>query len=109
LARVTVLLVVAAQLVDLASFGMVARIAGPAGELGPLGNVYEAGGFAPVAAAKILGLLAVLVIFSLYTRRVGSPRRLALVVAGIGLFGAVTNVVGILDAATWSGVRVLGL
>ena len=33
LARVTVLLVIAAQLADLATFGIVARIAGPEGEL----------------------------------------------------------------------------
>ena len=64
------------------------RVAGPAGELGPLGGVYAAGGFAPVAMTKLLALLAVLVIFTLYTRRVGSPRRLALMVAVVGLFGA---------------------
>ena len=109
LARVTVLLVVTAQLADLASFGMVARIAGPEGELGPLGEVYASGGFAPVAAAKLLALLAVMVIFALYTRRVGSPRRLALMVAGVGLFGAVTNVAGMLGAASLAGIRVIGV
>lgn len=109
LARVTVLLVVGAQLADLASFGMVARVAGSAGELGPLGAVYASGGFAPVAAAKLLGLLAVMVIFALYTRRVGSPHRLALMTAGVGLFGALTNVAGILGAASLAGIRVIGV
>ena len=109
LARVTVLLVVGAQLVDLASFGMVMRVASPEGELGPLGDVYASGGFAPVAAAKLLGLLAVMVIFALYTRRVGSPRRLALMVTGVGLFGAMTNVAGMLGAASLAGIRVIGV
>jgi hypothetical protein len=97
LARVTVLLVIAAQLADLATFGIVARMAGPDGELGPLGRVYADGGFAPVAMAKLLALLAVMLIFTLYTRRVGSPRRLALIVAAVGLFGAATNVLGIIN------------
>jgi hypothetical protein len=109
LARVTVLLVVVAQLADLASFGMVARLAGPEGELGPLGDVYAVGGFAPVAATKLLGLLAVMVIFALYTRRVGSPRRLALMVAGVGLLGALTNVAGLLSAASVTASRGVGL
>ena len=109
LARVTVLLVVAAQLADLATFGMAARVAGPSGELGPLGTVYEVGGFGPVAAAKVLALLAVMCIFALYTRRVGSPRRLALIVAGVGLFGALTNVIGVLSAGTAAAVLTVGL
>ncbi len=109
LARVTVLLVVAAQLADLATFGMAARVAGPSGELGPLGTVYEVGGFGPVAAAKILALLAVMCIFALYTRRVGSPRRLALIVAGVGLFGALTNVIGVLGAGAAAAVLTVRL
>ena len=109
LARVTVLLVIAAQLIDLATFGLAVRVAGPAGELGPLGGVYAAGGFAPVAMTKLLALLAVLVIFTLYTRRVGSPRRLALMVAVVGLFGAATNVFGLLDAGMGAGLFALGL
>ena len=109
LARLTVLLVVAAQLADLATFGIVARIVGPHGELGPLGRVYAAGGFGPVAAAKILALLAVMCIFALYSRRVGSPRRLALVVALVGLIGAATNVLGIIDAGAAARVIAFGL
>ena len=105
----TVLLVIAAQLVDLASFGLVASLLGPAGEAGPLGRVYAAGGFAPVAATKILGLLAVMCIFALYTRRVGSPRRLALVVTTIGLFGALTNVMGMLGPGVAATAIALGL
>ena len=108
LARVTVLLVIAAQLVDLASFGLVARLLGPAGEVGPLGEVYAAGGFAPVAATKILGLLAVMCILALYTRRVGSPRRLALMVAAVGLFGAMTNVMGMLGPGVAATAIALG-
>ncbi len=94
------LLVIAAQLIDLATFGLVARALGPAGEVGPLGAVYAAGGFAPVAAVKLLGLLAALCIFALYGRLVGSPRRLALLVAVVGLVGAATNVVGLLGAGS---------
>jgi hypothetical protein len=109
LARVTVLLVIAAQLIDLATFGLAVRVAGPAGELGPLGGIYAAGGFVPVASVKLLGLLAVLVIFALYTRRVGSPRRLALIVAAIGLFGAATNVLGLMDAGMSAGMVAFGL
>jgi hypothetical protein len=97
-ARVVVLLVIGAQLADLASFGMVARALGPAGELGPLGAVYAAGGFVPVAAVKLLGLAAALCLLALYDRIVGSPRRPALVVAAIGLLGAATNLASILGA-----------
>jgi hypothetical protein len=91
-----VLVAMAAQMVDLASFGMIARAAGPGGELGPLGDVYADGGFGPVIAAKVLGLLAILCIFALYRLRVGSPRPLALIVAAFGIVGAASNVLGIL-------------
>jgi len=111
LARLTILLVVVAQLADLASFGMVVRALGPAGELGPLGAVYASGGFPPVAAVKLLGVLAVFIILALYARRVGSPRRLGLIVAGIGVFGAITNVAGMVDAPAFlhAPLRLLGI
>ena len=48
-------------------------------------------------------------IFALYTRRVGSPRRLALIVAGVGLFGALTNVIGVLGAGAAAAVLTVRL
>ncbi len=62
-----------------------------------------------MAAAKILALLAVLCILALYSRRVGSPRRLALVVALVGLIGAATNVLGIIDAGSAARAIAFGL
>jgi len=111
LARLTILLVVVAQLADLASFGMVARALGSDGELGPLGGIYASGGLVPVAAVKLLGLLAVCIILALYARRVGSPRRLGFIVAGIGVFGAITNVAAMVDAPAFlhANLRLLGI
>lgn len=102
----TLLLVVTAQLLDLATFGIAAHVAGPAGELGPLRSIYLAGGFAPVVLTKLLGISAVLCIFALWERLVGSARGIALLVAAVGVFGAATNLVGIVGAL---GVSPVGL
>ncbi|HVA87689.1 MAG TPA: hypothetical protein VNF73_15395 [Candidatus Saccharimonadales bacterium] len=89
----TFILLAAAQLTDLFTFGMAVDRFGPAGELGPLGLVYREGGFWAVALIK-MGLIAVVLgILTLYPwQRAATPRRLALIVAAIGVFGAFTNV-----------------
>jgi hypothetical protein len=62
--RILVLLVVASQLADVATFGLAVRAQGIGGELGPLAGLYTSGGFGAVALAKCaaigvaLGLLA---------------------------------------------------
>ena len=94
------LLVVAAQLADLVTFGIAARLVGPSGEIGPLRSVYLNGGFGALTAAKLLALGAMLCVIALYARFVGRPRRLALLAAAAGIFGAATNVVGVV-AAGW--------
>ena len=66
---------------------------GAGGELGPLGLVYSLGGFWAVAVVK-LGLIGiVLAVLDRYPwQRLSTRRNLALFVAGIGVFGASTNV-----------------
>jgi hypothetical protein len=90
--RLTLLLMVTAQLADLATFGIAAAHVGVSGEIGPLGDLYRSGGFAPVAMAKALAIGAMFTMVSIYWRRTGHGRWLALLVAGVGLFGALTNV-----------------
>ncbi len=107
--RLTLLLVVAAQLLDLATFGIAAHVAGPAGELGPLRSIYLSGGFAPVVLTKMLGLAAVLCIFALWERLVGSARAIALLVAAVGIFGAATNLLGIVGALASSQIGLVRL
>jgi hypothetical protein len=92
---VTLFLAVTAQLADLATFGVTARALGPAGELGPLGALYRQGGFDAVAFAKVLGLAAMLLVVNYYARRIGGGRRLALLIALAGVFGALTNVLAL--------------
>ena len=92
---VTLLLAVTAQLADLATFGVAARAFGPAGEIGPLGTLYRVWGFDAVAFAKVLGLAAMLLVLDYYARRIGGGRRLALLIAVVGLFGALTNLVAL--------------
>jgi uncharacterized membrane protein len=86
-------LLAVAQLADLLTFGMAVEKFGPAGELGPLGMVYREGGFWAVALVKMGLIGVVLAILTLYPwQRAATPRRLALIVAAIGVFGAFTNV-----------------
>jgi hypothetical protein len=99
LSRIALLLVITAQLADLATFGIAARLMGPAGELGPLRFVYSAGGFDAVAATKLAAVGAMLTILALYERLVGSPRHLALLVSVAGVLGAATNVLAIAGVA----------
>lgn len=89
----TLLLVGLCQLADLITFNFAVETFGPGGELGPLGLVYRAAGFWGVAIVK-LGLIAVVMgVLARYPwQRLATRRRMALVVAGIGVFGALTNV-----------------
>jgi hypothetical protein len=89
----TLLLVGLCQLADLISFNFAVQTFGPGGELGPLGLVYEATGFLGVAVVK-LGLIAiVMAVLARYPwQRLATRRRMALIVAAIGVFGAFTNV-----------------
>ena len=96
LPRLTLLLLVTAQLADLATFGLAVRESGIGGEVGPLRIVYYVGGFGAVAGAKLIGVAVMLVIIQLYSRRTGGGRSLALLVAVMGVLGALTNVIALL-------------
>ncbi len=89
----TALIVIMAQLADLITFNFAVETFGPSGELGPLGLVYRVGGFWAVAIVK-LGLIgAVVAVLARYPwRSLATRRRVALVVAAIGVVGALTNV-----------------
>jgi len=89
----TVLIVVLCQLADLFTFNFAVEMFGPSGELGPLGVVYRFGGFWAVAVVK-LGLIGiVLAVLARYPwRSLATRRRIALIIAAIGAFGALTNV-----------------
>jgi len=88
----TLLLVALCQLADLVTFNFAVEMFGPSGELGPLGLVYRIGGFWAVAFVK-LGLIGiVMAVLARYPwQRLSTRRRLALVVAAIGIVGAWTN------------------
>ena len=89
----TLLLLALCQLADLITFNFAVETFGPGGELGPLGLVYEAAGFIGVAVVK-LGLIAVVMaVLARYPwQRLATRRRMALIVATIGVIGAFTNV-----------------
>ena len=90
----TLLLVALCQMADLITFSFAVAEHGPAGELGPLGLVYRAGGFWAVALVKLCIVGIVLAVLSRYPwRRTATRRHVALIVAIIGVFGAFTNVV----------------
>jgi hypothetical protein len=86
------LLVALCQLADLITFNFAVEMYGPAGELGPLGLVYRFGGFWAVAVVK-LGLIGiVMAVLARYPwQRLVTRRRLALIVAAVGIVGAWTN------------------
>jgi hypothetical protein len=90
---ITLLLVALCQLADLITFNFAVETYGPSGELGPLGIVYRMGGFWAVAVVK-LGLIGILMaVLARYPwRSLATRRRMALIVAGIGAFGALTNI-----------------
>ena len=90
---ITLVLVAVCQLADLITFNLAVATYGPSGELGPLGLVYRIGGFWAVAVVK-LGLIGVVMtVLARYPwQRLATRRRIALIVAAIGAFGAFTNV-----------------
>ncbi|MGC8634496.1 MAG: hypothetical protein ACP5VP_07515 [Candidatus Limnocylindrales bacterium] len=96
LPRLSLLLLVTAQLADLATFGLAVRTLGIGGEIGPLRIVYRMAGFGGVAVAKLVAVLVMIVILELYSRRTGGGRWLAVVVAAMGILGALTNVLSLL-------------
>ena len=73
----------------------VANLCTDGGELGPLGAVYQLGGFGAVALAKLVAIGVALAILALHQRRTGHGRWLALLVATVGIFGALTNTLAI--------------
>ena len=96
LPRITLLVLITAQLADLATFGLAVRVLGIADEIGPLRLVYRMGGFGAVAFAKLVAVAAMIAILELYSRRTGHGRWLAILVAMMGVFGAVTNILALL-------------
>jgi hypothetical protein len=96
----TLLLVVICQLADLVTFNVAVRIFGPSGELGPLGMVYQMGGFWAVALVKLSLITIVATVLVWYPwHRLRTRRNVALLVGIVGLFGALTNVL----AFAWLG------
>lgn len=96
LPRLSLLLLVTAQLADLATFGITVRALGIGGEIGPLRIVYRMAGFGGVAVAKLIAVAVMIVILELYSRRTGGGRWLAVVAAAMGILGALTNVLSLL-------------
>ncbi len=96
LPRLTLLLLITAQLADLATFGLAVHALGIAGEVGPLRVLYRMGGFGAVALAKLVALGVMIAILELYSRRTGHGRWLAILAATMGVFGALTNVLALL-------------
>lgn len=96
LPRITLLVLITAQLADLATFGLAVRVLGIADEIGPLRVVYRMGGFGAVAFAKLLAVAAMIAILEIYSRRTGRGRWLAIIVAAMGVFGAITNILALL-------------
>ncbi len=96
LPRITLLVLITAQLADLATFGLAVRVLGIADEIGPLRVVYGVGGFGAVALAKLLAVAVMIAILEVYSRRTGHGRWLAILVAAMGVFGAITNILALL-------------
>lgn len=87
----------AAQLLDLVTFAFAVERWGIQGELGPLGMVYEMAGYWAVAAVKaaMIGLV-MLAIARFRWQNPATPWRVGLIAAAIGAFGAATNVAALL-------------
>ena len=87
----------AAQLLDLVTFAFAVDRWGIQGELGPLGIVYAAAGYWAVAAVKsaMIGLVMVAMVAYRW-QNPATPWRIGLVAALVGAFGAATNVAALL-------------
>ena len=91
------LLVAFAQLLDLVTFAFAVERWGIQGELGPLGLVYEMAGYWAVAAVKAATIALVMLAMVAYGwKSAVTPWRIGLFTAGIGAFGAATNVAALL-------------
>lgn len=97
--RMAPLLIVlaAAQLLDLVTFAFAVERWGIQGELGPLGMVYSAGGYWAVAVVKVVMIAFVMLAMVSYRwRNPATPWRIGLVAGLVGAFGAATNVAALL-------------
>ena len=91
------LVLAAAQVLDLVTFAFAVDKWGIQGELGPLGMVYEAAGYWAVAAVKVATIAVVmLAMVGFRWQNSATPWRLGLIAAAIGAFGAATNVAALL-------------
>ena len=86
------LLVITAQLADLALMGLAL---GHGTEVGPLAPLLASGGYGAVALVKVAGMAAMLAILALYQRRTGHGRRLALLAGWAGVVGAASGLAAI--------------
>lgn len=87
----------AAQLLDLVTFAFAVDRWGIQGELGPLGAVYEMAGYWAVAAVKVAMIgLVMLAMVRFRWQNPATPRRVGLVAAAIGALGAATNVAALM-------------
>ena len=90
------LVIAAAQALDLVTFGFAVQRWGIGGELGPLSIVYELGGYWAVAALKSAIIVVVMTAIYLYPwQRVATAWRTGILIGAIGAFGAATNVAAI--------------
>jgi hypothetical protein len=91
------LVLAAAQLLDLVTFAFAVDKWGIQGELGPLGMVYEAAGYWAVAAVKVATIAVVMLAMVAFRwQKPATPWRLGLIAAAIGAFGAATNVAALI-------------
>jgi hypothetical protein len=91
------LVLAAAQALDLVTFAFAVARWGIQGELGPLGMVYEAAGYWAVAAVKIATIAGVMLAMVAFRwQNEATPWRLGMIAAAIGTFGAASNVLALL-------------
>ena len=91
------LVLAAAQILDLVTFAFAVDRWGIQGELGPLGVVYAAAGYWAVAAIKAATIASVMLAMVLFRwQNPATPWRIGLIAAAIGAFGAATNVAALL-------------
>ena len=91
------LVLAAAQLLDLVTFAFAVDRWGIQGELGPLGAVYQAAGYWAVAVVKVVMIgLVMLAMVRFPWQNPATPWRVGLIAAAVGAFGAATNVAALL-------------
>jgi hypothetical protein len=84
------------QVADLVTFSLAVGVHGASRETGPLRFVYENGGLITLAALKVSGAVISALVLALHPwRSLVTPRRLALLSAAVGVFGACTNIAAI--------------